>query len=633
MRARFLTASVAVSAIVLAGCASGPTTEVSVYTAPTEANVAGVRSIAVRPFERDKSEAFSRSLETILANVAVTDKNQERRNIVDIVGIDRTRSITPGQSDPAALGAAAKRLKVDAVLTGEIVETNTSSQPYQSSKSICTHQVTKVDKKGRSYQECGGYRDVSVPCVKNVATVKVNYRLVSATGQVLSRKSAQASLDDHACEGKRVPRPDGTWLERLTGSVTRNELGGPIIPPGELLAAAYNGTAQQIKDALVPQQKTLKVAWLSGTEGLKEPQSKERFEGALKFAGANRADRACETFRELYVREQQSVDLHYNVGLCDEIDGQIDQAQRKYIIADKMLVKPNDTISGALKRTSAQVKAMDVIAEKRPEVLDAPAVARGSGKAKVNPINASASIDTNILETMKKERRVALVIGNSNYRNVAVLRNSRRDATDVEVALKAVGFDVISGYDLDHQATLNLINRFKSNVRKGDVAVVYFAGHGIAVENSNLLLPIDFSSAYAKTPATARSKAIGMEETLAPILKNSGARFSMIVADACREVPQLAAGSRSISRGLKPPKTVAKGTLIAYAAGAGQTADDGAGQNGIFTQHFLQAIKTPNVNVRDAMDWVASSVSSETNGEQVPAVYAEFVGEFYFSVK
>jgi Caspase domain len=626
------------AAALTAGCvtpAKGPSAEVQIYTTPVDANVAGVKSIAVVPFERDQSEALTRAVEVALANVALTDRTQSRQNTVSVVGADRTRSLSRSVQDPVALGAAAKRLAVDAVLTGEVASATAVSEPYKDSKSVCVNEVTKKDKKGRNYQECAKWQDVVVPCVKNSAAVTVHYKLTSTSGAILMRKTVQAGDADHACEGKRVkPRSDtGDFFERLAANMNRS-IGGPVTSPADLLSNALKMASQDIKDQVVPGQKTIKVEWLSATDGLQDAVSKERFDGAIKFAAANRMDRACETFRDIYIKEQQSVSLHYNAGLCDEVDGQPEAALKKYTIADKMLTSPSTAVSAALARVQQQVRTVDVIAAKRPDLLDSTAVPRTGPRKTINPIAASAGgIDPKILEAMRTERRVALVIGNSQYRNVSVLRNATKDARDVESALKSLGFNVISGYDLNHQQTLQILARFKTNLRKDDVGLVYFAGHGISVENSNLLLPIDFQSGFAKNVQSARSKSIDIEQTIAPMLKTAGTRFSMIVADACREVPQLESASRSISRGLVAPKTVATGSLIIYAAGAGQTADDGEGENGLFTANFLKAIKTPNVNIKSAMDWVASAVSSETNGQQVPSVYAELTGEFYFAVK
>ena len=625
-------------ALLLSGClttAKGPTADVQIYSAPVDANVAAVRSIAVIPFERDTAEAFSRSVETALANVALTDKSQSRQNTVSVIGADRTRSLTRSLGEPTGLSSAAKRLGVDAVLTGEIAVASSKSEPYKEFKSVCANEVTKKDKKGRDYQECTRYTEVAVPCVKNSAAVTVNYRLTSASGEVLMRKTVEAKDQDQACNGLRIKPTvtEGAWYERMAAGMNRT-IGGPITCQSDLLQNAYRLASEQMKDQIVPGQKTVKIEWMAGTDGVADPKARETFDGAIKFAAAQRADRACEAFRKLYVQEQQSISLHYNVGLCDEIEGQPEAAFKKYSIADKMLTSPNTAISAALSRVQKQVQTIDVLADKRPDLLDSTAVPRTGARKTVNPIAASATgIDPKILEAMKSERRIALVIGNSQYRNVAVLRNASKDARDIEAALKSLSFNVVSGYDLNHLQTVQLLARFKSNLRKGDVALVYFAGHGISIENSNLLLPVDFQIAYAKDAKVAKGKSLDIEQLVAPMLKSAGTRFSMIVADACREVPQIGSSSRSISRGLAAPKTVATGSLIIYAAGANQTADDGDGENGLFTANFLKAIKTPNVNIKTAMEWVASAVSAETNGQQIPSVYAELTGEFYFAVQ
>ena len=617
------------AALALAGClatSKGPTASVQVYTAPVAPQVAAVRSIAVLPFEQDRGEAFTRSVETSIASATLIDKNQNRQSSMKVVGTDHTRNLSRGSGQANFVGDTTRQLGVDAVLAGEVVTAASTSEPWSRTRSECASYKTEKDKKGKDVTTCANWRDVPVACVKNVGAVSINYRLVAADGQALMRKTINTSDTDFACDGKRVRPPNASGF--------RSDPGGPVTSPAELLRRAFDQAAQQVRDHIAPSQKTIQVEWLSDTAGIKNTVAKEKFEGALKFAGAGRPDRACEAMREIYVGEQQSMALHHNVGLCDEIDGQVDAALKKYQIADKMLRAPNPAISASLARVKAQVSAIEAIAEVRPELLDAPAVPRTGERAAVNPISGTrAEIDPRILEAMKTERRVALVIGNGQYRYAPALRNSTKDARDVEAALKALSFNVVSGFDLNHQQTLQLLNRFRSNLRPGDMGLVYFAGHGISIDNSNLLLPIDFQTTHASDAAAARSNAIDMEQTLAPLLKGAGVRFSMVVADACREVPQLASASRSIRRGLAAPKTVAAGTLIIYAAGAGQTADDGAGDNGLFTSNFLKAIRTPNVNIRQAMEWVAASVSTETAGRQIPSVYAELVGEFYFSVQ
>lgn len=627
----------AITLALLAGCPAttggGVVTKVNVYTAPKDAAVTAIRSIAVVPFERDNGEGFSRALENVVANVQLTDKSQTQQKTLTVIGIDRTRAMGRSIADPAKAADAAKSLGVEAFLVGEVAVATATSQPYQDTRQVCARPTVKTDKKGRQYEDCLSYVDQPVPCVKNSSTVTVNYRLVRADGTVISRDSAEAKDEDHACEGKRVkPKAQtGNLVERWVQDIGR-QVGGPVATPQELLAGNFRKASEQIRDQLVPGQRSHSVEWMSGTQGLSGASS-GAFDGALKFAGAGRADRACEVFRELYVKEKQSVSLHYNAGLCDEVDGQLEAAALKYKIADRMLTEPNKIVSAALERLSKQVKYIEEIAKARPELLDPTAMLKPGSMPGANPIAAaSETVPQELRDRLKNERRVALVIGNGAYRNLGALRNATKDARDVEDALKAANFTVYSGYDQNHQQTLQLINRFRTNLRKGDVAVVFFAGHGIAAGDTNLLLPIDFQKDFARDAKIAKTKALDMSGNLTQMMRQAGVRFSMVVADACREIPSIESETRGLARGLKAPP-MAAGSLVVFAAGAGQTASDGAGANGLFTKHFLQAIKTPNVPVRKGMEAVAQAVAMESNQLQVPGVYAETVGDFYFAIQ
>jgi len=629
---RVQVAGVACSLLVLVGCmATAPRTEIAIYSAPGAPELAEIRSMAVEPFDRDRDDMLTKALEALIANTTLADRTQSVQRSVAVVGVERTRSLSTRSLAPPSVAQSASSLGVDAFLRGEVAQAATVSTPYQRSRSECARTVVQKDRKGRDVTQCTETRQVPVACVKNTATVAVNYQVVDKSGRINARQTVTASSEDHACEGKRVQIEERALAG--IGFQSVRELGGPITPLPELLASAMAMAARQIRDQIVPQQKTISVEWLSGTDGIRDAAAKEKFSQALKFLGGRRPDRACELFREAFVAEKQSAALHYNVGLCDETEGQLEAALRNYVTADKMLTAPNAAVSSALARTRDQVRTIESLAARRPDLLDAPAVPRVGSARVENPIAAQvAGIDPKLLAAMKQERRVALVIGNGRYRNVAALRNAVNDAQDVEKALKDLSFNVISGYDLTHQQTLEILNRFRANLRPNDVGLIYFAGHGISIENSNFLLPVDFQPALTRTAQMTRSRSIDMEQTLVRLMRQAKVRFSMVVADACREVPQIEASTRSLSRGLAAPKTVAAGTMIIYAAGAGQTADDGEGRNGLFTSKFLEAIRTPNVNIKQAMDWVASAVSAKTDGQQIPSVYAELTGEFYFAL-
>lgn len=619
------------SALLLAACAaSNPRSEIAVYTKPIAPELAEIRSLAVLPFDKDRDEKLTRSVETLLTNATLTDRTQAVQRPVSVVGLDRTRGAFRSL-DPVGVNRLAASLGVDALLRGEVLQSSTATSPLERTRTECTQTAVEKDRKGRDVTRCVQTRRVTVPCVKHSAVATVAYQVVDKSGRIITRQSVSSSEEDFACEGRRVHFSESTVAGFAVQSF--RDVGGQIRPLSDLLAAATVATAEKIRDQLVPQHRSISVEWLSDTNGIRSAAAKESVAQALKFVAAGRADRACELFREAYVAEQQSTALHYNVGLCDESEGQVESALSRYVIADKMLNSPNSIISAALSRARDQVRAIDLLAQRRPELLDAPVVARTEPvRTQVPQLSGALFADPRVQAAVNQQRRVALVIGNSRYRSVAALRNAVNDAKDVEQALKRLSFNVLSGFDLTHQQTLALIQRFRANLRPGDVALVFFAGHGISIDNSNFLLPVDFQPDFSQSAAAARSKSMDLEQTLVPMMRSAGVRLSMVVADACREIPQISSATRSLSRGLAAPRSMASGTIIIYAAGAGQTAADGTGRNGVFTAKFLQAIAAPNVDIKRAMDWVALSVANETGGMQTPSVYSELTGDFFFSL-
>ena len=640
-RAKLWTLAALATALVAAGCATqkGPTVLVPFFTGPADARLAAVRTIAVGPFVEDAGDRLAKVIESALADATVIDKNQERRKTVKVIGLDATAPLTRANRDPVALGAAASRLEADAILTGEIVRALTEQQPYKSSKSACTNQVTKRDSKGREYQECTNMQQVEVPCVAIVATVEANFRLVSRGGEVLARSTQGSRLRDDACEGRRVKPPSQaeSFWDRVSENMNRG-LQGPMATPQQILSAAFHQTGQRIRDALVPQQRSLLVEWLTMPDGIQSSQARTQFEDGVKFAVGRLPDRACEHFRELYISEQQSMALHYNVGLCDERAGQLDQALLKYRLASQG-AEPATTrlVSEALRRISTQIAAIDKAQPYLPDILDPTFAPRARPQAAPNQTQqaqAATAVSGVVSDDLRRQRRLALVIGNSGYRYLNALPNPARDARSVESALQMAGFQVMAGRDLDLPNTLRLLNRLKAQVQPGDAVVVYFAGHGLTIDNQSMLLPVDFTSAYAKNLSSATAKAIPLDQGLVQPLRAAGARFTLIIADACRDISSLTSATRGLSRGLAPPQTGAKGVIVAYSTGAGQTAADGIqGANSPFTTQLLVALRTPNEPVRSALSRIRSTVEAQTGGMQVPAVYDEAVGEFYFLIR
>jgi hypothetical protein len=233
-------------------------------------------------------------------------------------------------------------------------------------------------------------------------------------------------------------------------------------------------------------------------------------------------------------------------------------------------------------------------------------------------------------------KRVALVIGNDSYQNAQVLSNARSDAKAMAKALESSGFSVMLKQDLTLKAMKEALRAFKAEIAGGDDALFYFSGHGVQFEGSNYLIPVDV---VAQSEEQVADDSVGLQRVLDD-LRDQKARFTLAIIDACRENPFKGAG-RGLSRRGLAPVTAATGQMVLYSAGAGQEALDRLGPhdadpNGVFTRVFIREIKKPGVpadqilkNVRDQVVQMAKSI----NHEQVPALYDQSIGEFYFNAK
>jgi hypothetical protein len=229
--------------------------------------------------------------------------------------------------------------------------------------------------------------------------------------------------------------------------------------------------------------------------------------------------------------------------------------------------------------------------------------------------------------------RKALVIGNDSYSNVAKLNNAREDARTIAENLKMVGYQVTLKIDLNEKEMKLALRQFKSQVGEGDEVAIYYAGHGVQLASTNYLLPIDISS---DNEDQIKDDAIQLQRILDDMVEKK-AKFTLAMVDACRDNP-FKSSRRSIGgRGLSPT-SAATGQMIVFSAGNGQQALDKLGpkdshKNGVFTRVFVKEMQKPGIsidrvvrNVRNEVVNLAKSVGHD----QVPAIYDQVVGEFYF---
>lgn len=232
--------------------------------------------------------------------------------------------------------------------------------------------------------------------------------------------------------------------------------------------------------------------------------------------------------------------------------------------------------------------------------------------------------------------RVALVIGNQSYTAVPPLRNARADAEAMAAALDNLGFEVLLRTDLDDRSLRQAMRDFKGRLDGGSEAVFYFAGHGVQLGAANYLLPTNIT---AEDEEQVKDDALMLQRVLDDLAEQK-VRFSVAIVDACRDNPFPKQGTRSIggTRGLAPT-TAATGQMILFSAGAGQTAldnlsPDDKDPNGLFTRILLKEITRPGLPVDQVLKRTRQEVVSlakSVGHEQVPALYDQTVGEFYFT--
>jgi uncharacterized caspase-like protein len=226
------------------------------------------------------------------------------------------------------------------------------------------------------------------------------------------------------------------------------------------------------------------------------------------------------------------------------------------------------------------------------------------------------------------EKRVALVIGNSAYQNVAPLPNPVNDGTVIAATLKDAGFEVVDfRHDLPATETRRVLRDFADRASDADIAVVYYAGHGMEVDGTNYLIPID---AKLERDTDVYDEAFSLDRVLLAI--EPAKRLRLVILDACRDNPfarkmKRTIASRAIGQGLAKIEPTSPNMLIAYSAKAGSTAMDGDGKNSPFTTALVKHLTTPGLDVRRAFGFVRDDVLKNTSNRQEPFVYGSLGGD------
>jgi formylglycine-generating enzyme required for sulfatase activity len=225
----------------------------------------------------------------------------------------------------------------------------------------------------------------------------------------------------------------------------------------------------------------------------------------------------------------------------------------------------------------------------------------------------------------ESRRRIALVIGNSAY--IAYpLKNPANDAHVMAKTLRHLGFEVEEKVDLNYVAMNEAVEQFGHQLKAGGVGLFYYAGHGMQVQGSNYLIPVD---ARINSENEVRYKAVdaGLVLSFMELARND---VNIVIMDACRDNPFSTKG-RGGPHGLTTMEAPS-GTIIAYATAPGKTASDGDGRdNGLYTAELVQVMETPGLKVEDVFKRVLKGVREKSDNAQIPWVATSFEGDFYFT--
>ena len=245
------------------------------------------------------------------------------------------------------------------------------------------------------------------------------------------------------------------------------------------------------------------------------------------------------------------------------------------------------------------------------------------------PENTNVSIAT----TSTEARRLALVIGNDSYKSVSKLTNAREDAKTIAESLTSVGYQVTLKLDLNEKEMKTALRTFEGQVQGGDEVMFFFAGHGVQLGATNYLLPTDI---VGGSEAQVRDEAIQLQRVLDD-MAGKKAKFTLAMIDACRDNPFKSSGRAIGGRGLAPT-TAATGQMVIFSAGTGQQAldklsDFDKNKNGLFTRIFVEEMQKSSESIDRVVKNVRNKVADIAKSfghEQVPAIYDQVVGDFFF---
>jgi tetratricopeptide (TPR) repeat protein len=343
-----------------------------------------------------------------------------------------------------------------------------------------------------------------------------------------------------------------------------------------------------------------------------------------------RVDEAIGNFEKALSTNNLDGVAYWGLGLAYAQKGDVEKARLNF----QESLKPYRLYGFQQKRASEALLALgnsktDELSALANDKTDTPQVAtKGDTEQPVTQLPAIA---------FDPGKRVALVIGNSAYENANTLPNPTRDAKAIATALRGLGFEVIEGQDLALADMQGKLKDFAQKSSDADVALFYYAGHGMQVGDKNYLVPTD---AKLKEATAVDFELVDVNTSVVQYLGGEN-RTGIIILDSCRDNPLSRSFSRSfgktrsglVQQGMAPMSADDGGLIFAFATSPGDVAEDGEGQNSPFTTALLAHMATPGIELEQMMKRVKKDVYTATNKRQQPWVNSALRDEIFLSGK
>jgi hypothetical protein len=323
----------------------------------------------------------------------------------------------------------------------------------------------------------------------------------------------------------------------------------------------------------------------------------------------------------------------------DKVASEQDLAQAKMLDPGNKNI-PASIAAATAPNTGVEEKKTQVIiqnnTEKRTQQPAATTVTTAQQTAvapATTPSRSNTDLIASLAEAYKDEKRYALVIGNSSYgKTIGELKNPLNDATDVATELRKSNFEVQLLTNATYVQMREAMRKFQEKLTEGPrdqtVGLFYYAGHGVAYQDENYLVPID---ADVKYEDDIGRMCFPVQRMVLANMERSNSRMNIVILDACRNNP-FPSTSRSVSSGLGEMKR-ARGSFIAYATSPGSVASDGSGRNGLYTQELLKALRKPGLSIEQVFKEVRMNVLRLSGDKQYTWDSSNIIGEFYFKFR